>query len=66
VISSAARDALGGSPPDGIDLKSLGRWRLDGLRETVELLQVRADGLLDVFPPPRPVALAAPRRGADL
>jgi class 3 adenylate cyclase len=61
VISSAARDALGGSLPDGIALKSLGTWRLNGLRESVELLQVRADDLLDDFPPPRPVALAAPR-----
>jgi class 3 adenylate cyclase len=59
VISSAARDALGGSLPDGIALKSLGTWRLNGLRESVELLQVRADDLLDDFPPPRPVALAA-------
>ena len=61
VISSAARDALGGSIPDGIALKSLGKWRLNGLRESVELLQVRGDDLLDDFPPPRAVALAAPR-----
>jgi len=57
VISSAARDALGTSLPDGIALKSLGAWRLNGLRGSVELLQVRADELLDDFPPPRPVAL---------
>ena len=61
VISSAARDALGTSLPDGIALKSLGTWRLNGLRESVGLLQVRADDLLDDFPPPRQVALAAPR-----
>jgi class 3 adenylate cyclase len=61
VISSAARDALGSSLPDGIALKSLGSWRLSGLRESVELLQIRADDLLDDFPPPRPVALAVPR-----
>jgi class 3 adenylate cyclase len=61
VISSAARDALGGSPPDGIALRSLGTWRLNGLRESIELIQARADDLLDDFPPPRPVALAVPR-----
>jgi class 3 adenylate cyclase len=61
VISSAARDALGSSPPDGIALTSLGTWRLSGLRESMELIQARADDLLDDFPPPRPVALAAPR-----
>jgi class 3 adenylate cyclase len=61
VISSAARDALGGSLPDGMALKSLGTWRLNGLREAVELLQVRADNLVDDFPPPRPVALAVSR-----
>jgi class 3 adenylate cyclase len=61
VISSAARDALGSALPDGLALKSLGTWRLNGLRESVELLQVRADDLLDDFPPPRPVALGVPR-----
>jgi class 3 adenylate cyclase len=61
VISSAARDALGSSIPDGIALKSLGAWRLNGLRESVELLQAGADDLLDNFPPPRPAALALPR-----
>ncbi|HEV8547125.1 MAG TPA: adenylate/guanylate cyclase domain-containing protein [Candidatus Limnocylindrales bacterium] len=61
VVSSAARDALGRSLPDGIALKSLGTWRLNGLRRSVELLQVRADDLLDDFPPPRPVALAVRR-----
>jgi class 3 adenylate cyclase len=61
VISSAARDALGRSLPHGVALKSLGTWRLSGLRNPVELLQVRADDLLDDFPPPRPVALAVPR-----
>jgi class 3 adenylate cyclase len=60
VISSAGRDALGSSLPDGIALKSLGTWRLNGLRESMELLQVRADDLPDVFPPPRPVAVAGP------
>ena len=59
VISSAARDALGPSVPDGIALRSLGTWRLNGLRESLELLQARTDDLSDDFPPPRPAALAA-------
>jgi class 3 adenylate cyclase len=58
VISSAARDALGGQLPDGLGLQSLGTFRLNGLRESTELLQVLADDLLTDFPPPRPVALA--------
>jgi class 3 adenylate cyclase len=61
VISSAARDAIGGSLPDGVALKGLGTWRLRGLREPVELLQVQAEDLSDDFPPPRPTALAQPR-----
>jgi class 3 adenylate cyclase len=61
VVSSAARDALGESLPDGIALASLGTWRLHGLRDSLELLQVRAEDLLDDFPPPRPVALATSR-----
>jgi class 3 adenylate cyclase len=61
VISSAVRDALGESVPDGVALKSLGTWRLNGLRESMELLQARAEDLLDDFPPPRAVALAAHR-----
>jgi class 3 adenylate cyclase len=61
VISSAGRDALGSSLPEGIALKSLGTWRLNGLRESMELLQVRADDLPDDFPPPRPVAVAGLR-----
>jgi class 3 adenylate cyclase len=62
VISSAARDALGTAIADGIVFKSLGTWRLNGLRESVELLQVHADDLRDDFPPPRLVALATRRR----
>jgi class 3 adenylate cyclase len=61
VMSAPARDALGGALPEGIALKSLGTWRLSGLRESMELLQVRADELVDDFPPPRAVALAVPR-----
>ncbi len=62
VISSAARDALGTTIPDGIDLKSLGSWRLSGLKESIELLQVRAADLRDDFPPPRAVALESQAR----
>ena len=61
VLSSAAHDALGIPLPGGYAFKSLGSWRLNGLRESIELHQVRADDLLDDFPPPRPVALAATR-----
>ena len=58
VVSSATRDAVHGSMPDGVLLRSLGTWRLNGLREPVELLQVGVDDLLDAFPPPRAVAMS--------
>jgi class 3 adenylate cyclase len=61
VLTAAARDALGAASPPGFALKSLGTWRLSGLRESTELLQVLVDDLRVDFPPPRPVALAAPR-----
>lgn len=61
VISSATRDALRGSLPDDVQLTSLGKWRLNGMRESTELLQVHAGDLLADFPPPRPVALASRR-----
>lgn len=57
VMSGATRDALG--DVDGITLRSLGAHRLNGLPEPEELIQVVADDLPDVFPPPRSVALAA-------
>jgi class 3 adenylate cyclase len=60
VITSATRDALGDALPAGVQLISLGTWRLNGLRESTELLQVQAGDLLADFPPPRPVALARP------
>jgi hypothetical protein len=59
VISAATRDALGDSLPPGARLASLGTWRLNGLRESTELLQVQADDLIADFPPLRPVALAS-------
>jgi class 3 adenylate cyclase len=58
VVSGATRDAVDGSLPDGVTLKSLGTWRLNGLREEIELLQVRAVDLVEDFPPPRAVALS--------
>jgi class 3 adenylate cyclase len=58
VISSAVREAIGVALPDGIVAQSLGAWRLSGLRTSMELLQIHADGLVDEFPPVRPVALA--------
>jgi class 3 adenylate cyclase len=62
VISSATRDAVGGPLPEGVQLTSLGTWRLNGLRESTELLQVHVGDLLADFPPPRPVALASAAR----
>jgi len=61
VISAAARDAIGMPLPEGIELMSLGAWRLQGLRESIELLQVRTQDLLDDFPPLRSLAMTARR-----
>jgi class 3 adenylate cyclase len=61
VISSAVREAIGESLLDGVAFESLGSWRLSGLRESMELLQIRADDLLHDFPPVRAVALAGSR-----
>jgi class 3 adenylate cyclase len=58
VISAATRDALTGAPPEGVTITSLGTWRLNGLRESTELLQVDVADLLADFPPPRAVALS--------
>ena len=58
VISAATREALNAPLPDGVTLRSLGTWRLNGLRESTELLQVDVGDLLGDFPPPRPVALS--------
>jgi class 3 adenylate cyclase len=58
MVTAATRDALADWAPVGVSFTSLGTWRLNGLREPTELLQVvRADLPAD-FPPPRPVALA--------
>jgi class 3 adenylate cyclase len=61
VISAATRDMLIHPLPEGVQLLSLGTWRLNGLRESTELFQVQAGDLLADFPPPRPVALATSR-----
>lgn len=60
LISSATRDALG-SLPEGVQLMGLGTWRLNGLRESTELFQAQVVDLVNIFPPPRPVALAGSR-----
>jgi class 3 adenylate cyclase len=59
VMSSAVRAALIDSIPDGVSLKSLGRWRFRGLPEPVELFQVAAPDLPTDFPPLR-AAVRAP------
>jgi class 3 adenylate cyclase len=61
VLSAATRDAVGELLPEGLSLFSLGSWRLSGLRESIELLQVRAEDLLDEFPPLRELAMAGHR-----
>jgi class 3 adenylate cyclase len=58
VVSSAVRTAVLASLGDGVNLRSLGAWRLQGLREPEELYQVEAADLLADFPPLRSVAPA--------
>jgi class 3 adenylate cyclase len=58
VLSSAARSAVLKSLADGVSLRSLGVWRLHGLREPEELYQVEAADLLADFPPLRSVTPA--------
>jgi len=53
VMSGETRAAVGRSVPIGIRLRSRGRHRLPGLTDAQALFQVKADGLLDRFPPPR-------------
>jgi class 3 adenylate cyclase len=59
VMSSAVRAGVADSLPDGVRLKSLGKWRFRGLPEPVELFQVAAPGLPADFPPLR-AAVRAP------
>jgi len=53
IASAETRAAIGASAPAGIRFSSLGRQRLAGLPQAVELFQVRADGLARRFPKPR-------------
>jgi class 3 adenylate cyclase len=53
VMSAPVRAAALDSLPDGVSLRSLGRWRFRGLPEPVGLFQVDAADLLNEFPPLR-------------
>jgi class 3 adenylate cyclase len=56
VVSEAARRAIeanGGELPDGIGFAELGRHRLQGLSEPIDLYEVRGPDLPSGFPPPR-------------
>jgi class 3 adenylate cyclase len=53
VVSSSTRAALADSLAEGVQLRSLGSWRFQGLREPDELFQVVARGLGSTFPPLR-------------
>jgi class 3 adenylate cyclase len=53
LTSGDTRTALRGSMPDGVRLRTRGRFQLRGLPEEVELFQVLAKGLGSRFPPPR-------------
>jgi class 3 adenylate cyclase len=53
ILSSAVRGALADSLPDGVALRSLGRWRFRGLPEPFEIFQVEAPGLPSELPPLR-------------
>ena len=58
LVSSAVRSAVLESLADGVSLRSLGAWRLQGLREPEELYQVEVADLLADFPPLRSVTPA--------
>jgi len=53
VVSAAAHAAISDAIAEGIELRSLGSWRFQGLREPHELFQVEAHGLPAEFPPLR-------------
>jgi class 3 adenylate cyclase len=53
VVSAAAHAAISDAIAEGIELRSLGSWRFQGLREPHELFQVEAHGLAAEFPPLR-------------
>ena len=53
VLSAAVRSAVAEPLPDGVDMRSLGAWRFQGLPEPVEIFQVEAPDLQSEFPPLR-------------
>jgi class 3 adenylate cyclase len=53
IMSSAVREAVHESLPDGVSLRSLGSWRFRGLPEPVHLFQTEAADLRGDFPPLR-------------
>jgi class 3 adenylate cyclase len=53
LVSGDFRTAIGASLPDGVRLRRLGAYRLRGLPDEIELLQVVADDLARRFPPLR-------------
>ena len=53
LVTDATREAIGGSMPEGVGLRRLGRHRLRGLPAATLLYQVEADGLRADFPAPR-------------
>jgi len=54
VTTGDTKEALRGSPLDGVRFRSLGAHRLRGLRDEVVLYQVAAPGLVTRFPPIAP------------
>lgn len=53
ILVSSATQALLQQPIDGVQLRSLGSWRFQGLRDPQGLFQVEAGGLPAEFPPLR-------------
>ena len=53
VVSSGAAGTLHAAPTDDVTLRSLGRWRFQGLRDAEELYQVEVADLRAAYPPPR-------------
>ncbi len=53
LVTGDMREAMRGSTPDGVRLRSLGQHRLRGLPDAVPLFQVAAKGLVTRFPPTR-------------
>ncbi len=51
LVSGSTRELVEADMPAGMDLVSLGSYRLKDVRQPVELYQVRADGLPADFPP---------------